>query len=74
MTLYVRNKAKLPYEIIGNELVSVMEGTLEDIRGLERAVASGPTVFVSFAGPSVNSGQSGTVSHKIPLLDGTLTT
>ncbi|KAK2811642.1 hypothetical protein FQN50_001984 [Emmonsiellopsis sp. PD_5] len=51
LTLYVRSPDKLPPEISNSANVSVVKGTLEDIPSFERAVASGPTIFVSFAGP-----------------------
>ncbi|KAJ5894533.1 hypothetical protein N7495_006224 [Penicillium taxi] len=55
LTLYVRSPAKLPAEISRDANVSVVEGTLEDTSSFQRAAASGPTVFVSFAGPVSNS-------------------
>ncbi|KAH8723584.1 hypothetical protein GQ44DRAFT_685095 [Phaeosphaeriaceae sp. PMI808] len=55
LTLYVRNPSKLPTHIVNGAHVSVVKGTLEDISSFERAAASGPTVFVSFAGPVANS-------------------
>ncbi|KAF1962647.1 hypothetical protein CC80DRAFT_521705 [Byssothecium circinans] len=55
LTLYVRNPSKLPTDIVNGAQVSVVEGTLEDISSFERAAASGPTVFVSFAGPVAKS-------------------
>ncbi|KAH2667373.1 hypothetical protein KXV32_005900 [Aspergillus fumigatus] len=51
LTLYVRNPAKLPNEIRNSANVSVVKGTLEDIASFQRTATSGPTVFVSFAGP-----------------------
>jgi uncharacterized protein YbjT (DUF2867 family) len=55
LTLYVRNPAKLPAEITENANVSVVKGTLEDMSSFQRAVTSGASVFVSFAGPVMNS-------------------
>ncbi|KAJ6098220.1 hypothetical protein N7499_002594 [Penicillium canescens] len=55
LTLYVRNPAKLPAEITENANVSVVQGTLEDMSSFQRAVTSGASVFVSFAGPVMNS-------------------
>jgi putative NADH-flavin reductase len=63
LTLYVRNPKKLPEDVKGNALVSVIKGTLEDESQLRRAITSGATVFVSFAGPTANS--KGTVSLPI---------
>ncbi|PKX89432.1 uncharacterized protein P174DRAFT_425355 [Aspergillus novofumigatus IBT 16806] len=51
LTLYVRSPEKLPNEIRNSVNVSVVKGTLEDIASFQRAATSGPTVFVSFAGP-----------------------
>jgi uncharacterized protein YbjT (DUF2867 family) len=51
LTLYVRSPAKLPNEIRNSANVSVVKGTLEDIASFQRAATSGPTIFVSFAGP-----------------------
>lgn len=55
LTLYVRSPNKLPTEISNATNVSVVKGTLEDMSSFQHAAASGPTVFVSFAGPGVNS-------------------
>ncbi|KAJ5131398.1 uncharacterized protein N7515_007437 [Penicillium bovifimosum] len=55
LTLYVRSPDKLPAEITDNANVSVVKGTLEDVATFQQAAASGPTVFVSFAGPTSNS-------------------
>lgn len=55
LTLYVRSPAKLPAEISNHVDVSVVQGTLEDMSSFQLAAASGPTVFVSFAGPVMNS-------------------
>lgn len=55
LTLYVRSPAKLPTEIISSAHVSVAKGTLEDMASFQRAATSGPTIFVSFAGPVSNS-------------------
>ncbi|KAK6063752.1 NmrA family protein [Seiridium cupressi] len=55
LTLYVRNPDKLPAKISGNDAVTVIKGTLEDEASLEKAVTSGPTIFVSFAGPVMGS-------------------
>jgi len=38
-----------------NPKVTVIEGTFEDEEGLKKAAASGATIFVSFAGPILNS-------------------
>ena len=51
----MRNPAKLPTEISENTNVSVVEGTLEDTSSFEQAACSGPTVFISFAGPIPSS-------------------
>ncbi|KAJ5623207.1 hypothetical protein N7490_011812 [Penicillium lividum] len=51
LTLYVRSPKKIPEDIASATAVSVVEGTLEDQSKLREAIASGPTVFVSFAGP-----------------------
>lgn len=50
LTLYVRNPTKLPTNISGNAKVAVIQGTLQDESGLRRAITSGASVFVSFAG------------------------
>jgi hypothetical protein len=55
LTLYVRNPDKVPAEIKDNPKVTVIKGSLDDESGLEKAVNSGPTVFVSFAGPTFGS-------------------
>lgn len=55
LTLYVRSPAKLPAEITGNANVSVVKGTLEDTSSFQQAASSGPTVFISFAGPVMSS-------------------
>ncbi|KAK5325778.1 hypothetical protein LTR93_003998 [Exophiala xenobiotica] len=55
LTLYVRNPDKVPAEIKDNRKVTVIKGPLDDESGLEKAVTSGPTVFVSFAGPTFGS-------------------
>ena len=55
LTLYVRSPAKLPAEISNHANVSVVKGTLEDMSSFQLAATSGPTVFVSFAGPAVSS-------------------
>lgn len=55
LTLYVRNSVKLPTDISGNAKVAVIQGTLQDESGLRRAIESGATVFVSFAGPVASS-------------------
>lgn len=55
LALYVRNPDKLPTDISSHDGVTVIKGNLEDTAGLERAISSGPTVFVSFAGPVANS-------------------
>ncbi|KAM0809486.1 hypothetical protein AB5N19_09830 [Seiridium cardinale] len=55
LTLYVRNPDKLPAKISDNDAITVIKGTLEDKVSLEKAVASGPTIFVSFAGPVMGS-------------------
>ncbi|KAJ5581543.1 hypothetical protein N7535_000163 [Penicillium sp. DV-2018c] len=52
LALYVRSPDKLPAEITANANVSVVKGTLEDVSTFQQAAASGPTVFVSFAGPT----------------------
>lgn len=59
LTLYVRSPDKLPASVASSGKVTVIEGALEDKMSLERAIASGATIFVSFAGP-VSSSQ-GTV-------------
>lgn len=61
----MRNSAKLPAEITGNANVSVIKGTLEDTSNFQQAASSGPTVFVSFAGPVMNS--KGTVRQNPPV-------
>ncbi|KPM43046.1 hypothetical protein AK830_g3520 [Neonectria ditissima] len=55
LTLYVRNPTKIPTDISGNTAVTVVQGTLEDKSGLQKAVSTGATIFVSFAGPGVGS-------------------
>lgn len=65
LTLYVRNPTKLPTDISGNAKVTVIQGTLEDKSGLQQAITSGATVFVSFAGPVANS--KGTVRYTRPI-------
>ncbi|EXJ77656.1 hypothetical protein A1O3_09885 [Capronia epimyces CBS 606.96] len=55
LTLYVRNPAKIPDDIKENSKVTVIQSSLEDASALEKAVTSGPTVFVSFAGPTYGS-------------------
>lgn len=62
LTLYVRNPAKLPAEINNHANISVVKGTLEDMSSFQLAATSGPTVFVSFAGPVMNS--KGTVRYQ----------
>jgi uncharacterized protein YbjT (DUF2867 family) len=62
LTLYVRSPAKLPNEIRNSANVSVVKGTLEDIASFQRAATSGPTIFVSFAGPVSKS--KGTVRQR----------
>ncbi|KAK9782244.1 hypothetical protein SCARD494_13746 [Seiridium cardinale] len=64
LTLYVRNPDKLPAKISDNDAITVIKGTLEDKVSLEKAVASGPTIFVSFAGPVM--GSKGTVRCASP--------
>ena len=59
LTHYVRNSDKLPDEISGNANASVVKGTLDDISSFQQAACSGPTVFISFAGPVM--GSNGTV-------------
>lgn len=51
LTLYVRNPGKVPAAISGNEKVTVIHGTLENESSLRKAIESGATIFVSFAGP-----------------------
>lgn len=51
LTLYVRNPAKIPAAITGNEKVTVIHGTLENESSLRKAIGSGATIFISFAGP-----------------------
>lgn len=55
LTIYVRNPDKIPDDISGNANVSVETGTLDDISSFQQAACSGPTVFVSFAGPVMSS-------------------
>jgi hypothetical protein len=57
----VRNPSKVPENIKSHEKVSIVEGQLSDEEKLKQAVASGATVFVSFAGPTF--GSTGTVRH-----------
>ncbi|PSS23445.1 hypothetical protein M430DRAFT_136392 [Amorphotheca resinae ATCC 22711] len=67
LTLYVRNPSKVPENIKSHEKVSIVEGQLSDEEKLKQAVASGATVFVSFAGPTF--GSTGTpVSDSLKLL------
>ncbi|KAI9733821.1 MAG: hypothetical protein M1818_007088 [Claussenomyces sp. TS43310] len=51
LTLYLRNPSKLPAEISGNKDVTVVKGTLEDEAAVKQVIASGATIFISFAGP-----------------------
>jgi putative NADH-flavin reductase len=67
LTLYVRSPDKLPAEITENANVSVVKGSLEDVPTFQQAATSGPTVFVSFAGPTSNS--KGTVRQQIGSLN-----
>lgn len=60
LTLYVRNPGKVPAEIKNDSKVTVIKGSFDDAADLEKAVTSGPTVIVSFAGPTF--GSKGTVS------------
>jgi hypothetical protein len=55
LTLYVRSPSKLLAEISSHANVSVVKGTLEDLSSFQLAATSGPTVFVSFAGPTMTS-------------------
>lgn len=52
LTLYVRTPSKLPDAIAKHANVTVIKGTLEDVKGLEKAASCDATVFVSFAGPA----------------------
>lgn len=63
LTLYVRSPGKLPASVASSEKVSLLEGALEEKASLERAIASGATIFVSFAGPVPSS--KGTVGYNI---------
>lgn len=55
LTLYARNPDKLSKDIISDEKVTVLKGTLDDVAGLTKAATSGATIFVSFAGPVASS-------------------
>lgn len=62
LTLYARNPAKLPVEIVENDSVRVIQGGLSDEGGLKRAAECGADVFVCFAGPTLGR-HDGTVSQ-----------
>jgi hypothetical protein len=55
LTIYARNPSKLPADIKGDDKVTTVEGQLDDEASLKQAVNSGAKVFVSFAGPVMDS-------------------
>ncbi|KAK5058798.1 hypothetical protein LTR84_011062 [Exophiala bonariae] len=56
LTLYLRNAAKLPTEVKGNALVTVIQGQLDDQASLEKAASCGSQSVVSFLGPVIGGG------------------
>lgn len=64
LTLFVRNRDKVPAKVSNNDRVAIIEGTLENEGILDEVSKCGADSFVSFAGPPM--GNQGTV-WKYPL-------
>ncbi|KAJ6136497.1 hypothetical protein N7512_001657 [Penicillium capsulatum] len=55
LSLFVRNRNRIPSWMIAHAEATIIEGTLEDESALEKASSCGAEIFVTFAGPPAGS-------------------
>jgi nucleoside-diphosphate-sugar epimerase len=68
LTLYVRTPSKIPSDLSSNTNLSLIQGELQDAKGLEKAASCGADIFISLAGPTLGK-KEGTV--RLPKFQGT---
>lgn len=53
LTIYARNPSKLPENVQGDSKVTIIQGTFEDMEAAGKALHTGATALISFAGPGM---------------------
>lgn len=65
LTLYVRTPSKLSADLTDHENITIIQGELNDVQGLQTAADCGADIFISLAGPTLGR-REGTVRNTLP--------